>query len=106
MSATASLQGSSRLTSPGTGSNSGARPKSRPVNPALLYSEVTTGLPRFPQSHGSRADSPQPSEVPALMSDMDFNVLNTVEDQQDASGPWSPVTRKNSRTQCAIGFAL
>ncbi|KAJ7933187.1 hypothetical protein B0H13DRAFT_1856476 [Mycena leptocephala] len=94
----ASLRGSSRSTSPGTGSNSGARPNSRPVSPALLYSEVTTGLPRSSQSHGSRADSPQPSEVPALMSDVDFNVLNTVEDQQDASGPWSPVTRKNSRT--------
>ncbi|KAJ7679494.1 hypothetical protein DFH06DRAFT_1121180 [Mycena polygramma] len=103
-SAPASLRGTSRSASPETGSNSEARqgvagsPKSRPVSPALLYSEVTTGLPRSPQSHGSRAVSPQPSEVPLLTSDVDFNVLNTVDDQQDANGPWSPVTRKNSRT--------
>ncbi|KAJ7477882.1 hypothetical protein B0H11DRAFT_1917043 [Mycena galericulata] len=56
-------------------------------------SEVATGLPRALPSRGS-----QTSEVPALTSDVDFDVLNAVESQQDANGPWSPVTRKNSRT--------
>ncbi|KAF7363160.1 hypothetical protein MVEN_00668500 [Mycena venus] len=89
-----SLHRNSRATSP-TSPSSGARqlPKIRPVSSELFYSEVTTGMPRAPVSRGS-----QTSEVPALTSDVDYDVLNAVESQQDANGPWSPVTRKNSRT--------
>ncbi|KAJ7710157.1 hypothetical protein B0H14DRAFT_3524917 [Mycena olivaceomarginata] len=89
-----SLRSTSRATSPAShSSNARQLTKTNPVPTELLSSEVTTGLPRAPPSHGS-----QTSEVPTLTSDVDFNALNTVESQQDANGPWSTVTRKNSRT--------
>ncbi|KAJ7511470.1 hypothetical protein B0H11DRAFT_2183409 [Mycena galericulata] len=80
-----------------------ALPKSRPVTPALSYSQVVAAdlTPAMEISVGASnsvtpSESPEPSRFPSLNPEVDFNVQGP--DEGPGEAPWTEVTRKTAHS--------